>query len=315
MAVPVELSVSNICWPDGQAAHEEAIQTLAQLEVPSIDVAPTKAWPKILTQGPESVTKEDVDDFKRTLQGRKIAGFQSLTYGVDGTIFEGSREDFADLQQRMLGIIDLAALAGAQTIIYGSPKTRIKPAGMEGLRETMRGQEFFGKLAAHAFNRGVILGIEPVSKTWANPAFGQSGEDALHFSNTFNDPDGSFTPPALVPDTFAMADSGESAWTTIYNAARNATLAPHWQIAERGMGQVGGGTDINHREFAAALDDVSTEDTNRFLLTRGNQGSIDFYDGPITVAVEMFPSKTLSVTESVAKAVMFVRANYPVVVQ
>jgi hypothetical protein len=314
MAVPVELSISNICWPDGQAAHTEAIHTLTEMDVPSIDIAPTKVWPKIVGQGPQSVTAEDVSDFMNTLEGRKVAGFQSLTFKTPGQIFEGTREDYAALTERMHGVIDLAALVGAQTLIYGSPGTRKLPGGMNGLREIMRGHEFFGKLAAHAYNRGVILGIEPVSTTWTDnhPVFGRSGKDVYNFSDTFNDPDAVYTPPVLVPDTFAMHDSGENAWGTILIAAQGARLAPHWQISERGMGPVGGATEIDHATFASALYEVADNDRGS-LLVPGKNGGMDLYDGPITVAVEMFPDTTISVADSVARAVNFVRAKYPVV--
>lgn len=318
MAKPVELSVSNICWPDGQAAHDEAIKVLADMEVPAIDVAPTKAWPRINNEGPESVDRIDIEDFTRTLRGRKIAGFQSLTYGVDGEIFTGDSERFRALSDRMRGVIDLAARAGASTVIYGSPKTRQLPIGMTRLGAILRGQEFFGPLAAHAYSRGVILGIEPVSEMYVVPGFGQSGRAVYEFTDSFNDPDASYTPPVLVPDTFAMDDSYEDVWHTIRAAGANARLAPHWQVSERGMGPVGGETNIDHAAFSAALQRVAEGigyDGQATLLTRREQGGMQPYDGPITVAIEMDPRQygNMSAVDALVRAVSFVRSTYPVV--
>lgn len=310
-----ELSVSNICWPDGQTAHHEAIATLVDLEVSAIDIAPTKAWPKILEHGPQAVDQEDIEDFTRTLQGRRIAGFQSLTYGIKGgDIYGGSGE--SALIDRVKGLVDLAQRVGATTLIYGSPNTRGGYGGETKHEVYREAAPFFGELSRYADQRGIILGLEPVSETYVKNGFGQTAAEIADFGNSFNDPDAVWRGyPGLVPDTFAMADAGEEPSPVIVGAWQNCRLAPHWQVSEAGMNPVGGETAIPHHKFAVALEEVvnPTPETYGGILTYTPERNRHLYDGPITLAIEMRPDEGRSVTDALTRAVQFVREQYPVV--
>ena len=305
MAQPAEvrLAISNICWPDGQAAHDEAVETLIVRDVSAIDIAPTKVWPKIVDQGAEAVTDEDIVDFKRTLRGLDITGFQALTFGLNDYNILGEKDDVEVLSHRMIGLINLAHWVGARTIIFGGPKSRAIPEGMSKAEVRARAEGFFGPLAARAADRGVVLGIEPVSPMYVSPGFGQSGSDVLNFIEHMQD-GGAESWPSLVPDSFAFQDNGDLAFSTVLAADGIGALAPHWQISEKGMGWVGGVEDseAGHDDFAKALRFVASGDL--FVATGHDK---------ITLAVEMNPPKDVSVTDALSKTIKFVRQNYPAV--
>ncbi len=306
MAAPVELSVSNICWPDTitanqrRIAHQKAIDMLVQLDVPAIDVAPTKAWPRILSSGPQAIDKQDVSEYVDTLRGRKIAGFQALTYQIPGEIF-GDKEGRDTLKTHIRGIIDLAQLAGVRTIIYGSPNTRALPKNRARSEMQAMAADFFDKLGGYATKHDVILGIEPVSRLYVENGFGRSGSEVDSFLSALNNPEGSSAHnPVLVPDRFAMQDSGENIFKTITRAAEGGRLASHWQVSEKGMALVGSKTHENHRAFARALGHI-VSGKKMFKM--------------ITLAIEMMPDKNQPLDKNIKdieRAVRFVRTHYPV---
>ena len=308
----VRLAVSNICWPDGQAAHREAIDTLLKLDVPAIDIAPTKVWPHMLSRGVDAVTEEDIADFKRTLRGREISGFQSLTYGVPpnpwkNTVFANPDTWVYGLYEHVGHMVNLAQRVGATTLVYGAPATRRRDGVNDKNHEQLLAENFFSPLVEQAEEKEVILGIEPVSTDYVDNPFGRSAHDLLqtavgmrfHGQRVFS----------LVPDTYAMSDAGDDVpraihvWGEILHS-----LAPHWQISEKGMAPVGAGTMINHRVFADALQAVIESEEAAYQLSGKNAKA---YDGPITLAIEMRPDPTVSVTHALTRAVNFVREHYP----
>lgn len=304
MSAPVELSVSNICWSDGPLAQEEAVQALHNLGVGYVDLAPTKAWPEFATTG--DVSPEEIDAYKRTLNGLEVAGFQSLTFGVDGKLF-GDREGVEALSDRMHRVINLAHLVGARTIIFGSPKTRGIPEGMSPDEVYDRAATFFEPLANLATDRGVVLGIEPVSPDYVQNGFGQSAQDIIQFiANLQAECAAGY--PALVPDTWAMFHNGDMPYAAPREAAELNALAPHWQVSEKGMGYIGDGpTQGEHTKFNIALGYIAD------LVGAGVDGNGRPHNGPIILALEMNKLPDDQITSGLRRAVDYVREQYPVV--
>jgi hypothetical protein len=307
MAIEARLSVSNICWPDGQVAHADAIQTLRMLDVPAIDIAPTKVWPKIITGGGKAVDQDDISDFKSTLKGLEVAAFQSLTFGVTGNIFD-DRDVRNALDERMRGVIDLAGRMGVRTLIYGSPKTRTVPAVIRRSEMLDRADDFFAPLSELAADRGVNLGIEPVSPLYAPMPFCASGHGVYRFVSTHHVSESSYG-PILVPDSFAMSDAAEDVCEIISAAAGHGKLSSHWQVSEKGMDPVGNlNSVVDHEAFSMAFDGIVT---GRIPMLSPTHGRHEAFNGSMTLAIEMYSDPNASIKDQLSHSVRFVREHYP----
>jgi len=295
MAVVAELAVSNICWPDGAYAQEEAVRMLSTNLVTAIDVAPGKAFPEMATVGPDGIDRDELVAFRRTLRHNnhgvtgammRIAGFQAVTFGRKESIFSDDTEQVAALQEHMGGIIRLAEFVGAQTIVYGSAGTRLT-GELDDERTYERAAEFFAPLGSLAHDSGVVLGIEPVSTTWTGgqAVFGRTGREVVDFAARLKtEQPGSEI--KFVPDSFAMADGDGNIARVIELAAEwnKDVLAPHAQIAELGM--VPHAMDTPIGESHRILDDELSMAWVYAAANRERNGA------PLpTLAIEMFAVK------------------------
>jgi sugar phosphate isomerase/epimerase len=154
MVDALRLAVSNIAWMPEQ---DDAIAELLVAEgVSGIEIAPTK-W----RERPLNATALDVAAYRRRWEDRglRIVSMQSLLFGrSDLQLFanETQREAMIDYLRRT---IDLGAALGARTLVFGSPKNRVR-GNLSEREATLIAIETFRELGAHASERGVLFCLE-----------------------------------------------------------------------------------------------------------------------------------------------------------
>lgn len=136
-------AVSNIAW----AVNDDAA-ALARLGVDIIEAAPTRWWPDLTKVTREEVMAKDV----------RVCGFQALLFGRPELQVFGPDRGRACLAY-LAKVCDVASWCGARTLVFGSPKNRVR-----GGHNAADGVTFFRELGGIAVERGVVICVE------ANPA-------------------------------------------------------------------------------------------------------------------------------------------------
>jgi sugar phosphate isomerase/epimerase len=151
-------SISNIAWTPEE--DDAALELLTSLGVHALELAPTRRWPAL-----DAVPREEAIACKADLAacGFAITSFQAILFGQpDLRLFDD------DSRPRLLhylkSVADLCADMEAKTMVFGAPKNRFVPQGMDAATARTIAVEFFQELGSHAASRRVVFGLE------ANPA-------------------------------------------------------------------------------------------------------------------------------------------------
>ena len=150
-----KLAISNIAW---LAAEEPLIADHMQAQqIAGVEVAPTMIW-----SNPVNVSADELHRYRQfwAQRGIQIVALQSLLYGrPDLTIFDNKAQRRETL--KYLGdLMPLAAMLGARSLVFGSPKNRqVKNLPAATVEEIAL--EFFHAAAEIALLHDVILCIEP----------------------------------------------------------------------------------------------------------------------------------------------------------
>jgi D-psicose/D-tagatose/L-ribulose 3-epimerase len=272
-----ELSVSNISWLSDR--DELAYDVLSETNVKYIDIAPSKIFPSIQNRGIEHIDRREVQDFMKAIgkRGLKVAGFQSLAYGLTGNFITSSQSAIRELSMHIADVIHLAEEVGAHTLVYGAGSSR-KYEGLDPYAVNERAADFFTPLDTVARESGVVLGIEPVSTTWTNgmPVFGRTANEIIDFTSALKREGATNT--KLVIDTFAMHDADEDPSLVVDRAVSLDVLAPHMQISEPKMAPHSEKSPIDHEAFSSAMRAITEELAVKYPATIP------------TIAIEMFAS-------------------------
>lgn len=150
----MRLAVSNIAWD--ASADDAAAEVLRREGARGIEIAPTK-W----RDAPYDAPATDVAALRRRWEerGLPIVALQSLLFGMpDLQLFSGERERAA-LADHLHKVADFAAAVGARSLVFGSPKNRVR--GERPMDEAMTiARDFFRDLAPYARERDVFFCIE-----------------------------------------------------------------------------------------------------------------------------------------------------------
>lgn len=233
----MKIAISNIAWPIERDAA--VADTLVDLGVSGIEVAPTKLWP-----APLEASTEQIDSYRRfwNSRGISIVAAQALLFGKpDLTLFENP-----EIRKRTLdylsSIIRVCARLGANSLVFGSPKNR-RVGDRE--RNIVWGEavDFFQQLAGVASEAGTAIVME------ANPPeygadFITKATEALELVRAVN-----HSGFRLHLDTACMMMAGDDANDVIHSAG---PLVAHFHASEPQLAPVGGGP-VDHARFAAAL--------------------------------------------------------------
>jgi D-psicose/D-tagatose/L-ribulose 3-epimerase len=150
----VKLAVSNIAWdPSADAA---AAALLLREGARGVEIAPTK-W----RDAPFEAPAADVSALRRGWEerGLPIVALQSLLFGRPDLQLFGTESERAALLDHLRKAADFAAAVGARSLVFGSPKNRMRRG--KSMREAMTiACDSFRALASHAREREVVFCIE-----------------------------------------------------------------------------------------------------------------------------------------------------------
>jgi len=213
----MRLAISNLAWP--REAEAKVASLFRQMNVPGVEIAPTKVWPQPLT-----VSDREIWEYRKFWESRgiRIVALQSLLFGrPELQIFADPSAQIAMLAH-LGGMCRLAYHLGAKALVFGSPKNRRRNSLSEVEAEAIA-YGFFRRLGDIAELHGVTIGIE------ANPVqyqcdFLTRGIDAARFVERLAHP-----AIALHLDTACLALAGETPGPILNSFA---TRTCHLHISE-----------------------------------------------------------------------------------
>lgn len=156
----MKLAVSNIAWPIEKEA--ECLQIMKQHGFNYLEVAPTKYWPD-LTQ----VTPSQITERRQIIEqsGLSVCSAQALLFGRPELSIFGDDRVKNETVDYLKMVIDICSALGAQRLVFGSPKNRLK-AGRTFDQAKFEAAEVFRTLGDYCVRKNVILCIEPNSKKY-----------------------------------------------------------------------------------------------------------------------------------------------------
>lgn len=167
----MKLAMSNIGW----AVHDDldVLEALRAHGVAGIEVAPTKVWP-----GWEGATVAAAEAYRERLgdQGFALPALQAILFGKPAlSLFARDARDRSALRDHIAHVADLAAALGAQVLVFGAPRARLR--GALPVAEAMaHAAETFRALAAVCEARATCLCIEPVPGSYGCDFVTDAGE-------------------------------------------------------------------------------------------------------------------------------------------
>jgi len=178
-------SVSNIAWPakDRIVAYE----WLAANGFDGLEIAPGLFF--FDAEDPFNpappVYERAVGEIAHS--GLTLVSMQSLLFGVDGAALFEDSVALQRLETGMHRAIRLAGRARIPNLVFGSPRQRVVPSGMDPQEARDKAADFFARLGDLAQSEGTVIAME------ANPAvygtnFLTHGDQALDFVRIVDHP-------------------------------------------------------------------------------------------------------------------------------
>jgi D-psicose/D-tagatose/L-ribulose 3-epimerase len=235
----VNLAVSNIAWDPSQ--DDEIAELLRREGVGGVEIAPTK-W----RERPLDASSADAVSYRRGWEDRglPIVSIQSLLFGRPDLRLFGDARARADMLGYLRRIIEMSAWLGARSLVFGSPKNRLRGSlSMADALEIAAG--FFRVIGEHARDHGVIFCIE------ANPpAYGcdfiTTTQEAVDLCLVVNHP-----AIRLNADLGGITMSNEDVRPTLRAAA---SFVGHFHASEPNLAELGAAAD--HGAAAEALEAI-----------------------------------------------------------
>lgn len=155
----MRLAASNIAWATEE--RQDAYRALSDAGFQGLEIAPglflgAAADP---IDPPEQVLRAamaEVHDF-----GLALVSMQSLLFGVEGAALFGDVDERARFTHGMSRAVTLAGRLGIPNLVFGSPRQRIVPDGMQPQQARELAIETFRALGDQALAAGTVISIEP----------------------------------------------------------------------------------------------------------------------------------------------------------
>ena len=150
----MRLAVSNLAWR--QDEDDAARAHLKLLGVRGVEIAPTKVWPD-----PLSIPHAEIIAYRKRWNddGIEIVAMQSLLYNRPDLQLFGTTAQRYDLFDYLCDMMKVGWLLGAKVAVFGSPKNRRVPAGVEIDLPLL--YDFFTGLSSVARENGIVFCLEP----------------------------------------------------------------------------------------------------------------------------------------------------------
>ena len=232
----MKLAVSSLAW---DPSEDEAVRAvLVRRGVAAIELAPLRYWPSVSV-----VTAQTLADYRARWAdaGISIVALQGILFGMPDLQLFGSSAQQAALEGHLVGMGTLAAALGAEVVVFGAPKNRLRGVLSEEAA-IAAAAPLLRRVAGTIHALGVTLCIEP------NPAryggdFVRTIAEGIRLVEVVSHPG-----LALHLDAGAAAVNGETDEQFVH-AARSAR---HYHISEVDLVPVGSGT-VDHRHLGGLL--------------------------------------------------------------
>jgi D-psicose/D-tagatose/L-ribulose 3-epimerase len=150
----MNLSFSHIAWPP--EVENEALETLRELGLDTIEVAPLRAFGDLFGAAEQSVGNR-ADWYRQ--RGFRIGSFQALLFGTEGLELFGSLESRSKMKDWLIAMGRVAGWAGAGPMVFGSPKNRLR-RGLSSTDAMREAATFFREVGDACAEAGSCLVIE-----------------------------------------------------------------------------------------------------------------------------------------------------------
>lgn len=155
----MRLAVSNIAWPADCA--DGAYDLLAEHGVPGLEIAPgllfgAEADPFVPSAAALALTRA-----RLARAGLTLCSMQSLLFGVPGAALFGAPEERAAFEGGIARAIALAERLDIPSLVVGSPRNRVIPAGLAPEAAWTLASDTFRRLGDAAERAGCVLAMEP----------------------------------------------------------------------------------------------------------------------------------------------------------
>ncbi|KIC39063.1 hypothetical protein RA27_18130 [Ruegeria sp. ANG-R] len=154
----MQFAVSNIAWQasDRRAAYAR----LERAGITGLEVAPGLLFsdsedPFLPTERELAAVLDEISAY-----GLSLVSMQSLLFGVSGADLFGDAEGQIAFSRGLGRAIDLAARLGLPNLVLGSPKQRIRPAGMTSEAAMEHAAAILRPLADKAAASGIRIAME-----------------------------------------------------------------------------------------------------------------------------------------------------------
>jgi len=150
----MKIAFSNLAWAPKHDVEVRAL--LVANGISAIELAPTKIWPDI-----NGVKDAELAAYRSfwNAAGIQIVALQSLLFNLPpANIFDSSGQIL--ILERLKVVAHMAERLGAKTLVFGSPKQRLR--GALAPKEAARlARDFFTRAAQVAASYDVRIGLEP----------------------------------------------------------------------------------------------------------------------------------------------------------
>ncbi len=215
-----KLSVSNIGWEASQDA--QVYRWMEELGFTGLEIAPTRIFP----QAPYDRLSEAAAWAKelKNDHGFSVPSMQSIWFGRQEPIFgeEAQRQSLLDYTKKAM---DFASVIGCRNLVFGCPRNRNVPQGMDPAAAWETAVEFFRTLGGYALEKGTVLAMEANPPIY-NTNFINTTAEALELVKAVNS-DGFL----LNLDLGTMIHNGEDPQIL----RGNVSLIHHVHISEPGL--------------------------------------------------------------------------------
>lgn len=152
------LSVSNIAW--APAERLSAYDLLADEGIAGLEIAPG-----LFFHAADDPFAPDADSARAALSeieasGLSLVSMQALLFGVHSAALFGEAAECAAFEKAMERAIDLGGRFGIPNLVFGSPRQRRVPKGMDAHEAQDKAIEVFQRLGDRAHAAGTAIAIE-----------------------------------------------------------------------------------------------------------------------------------------------------------